>query len=61
MSFKVGVGKSNFAKLRNDGNYYVGQFKRGYQCGEGKEYDKDGKLIYEGKYINGKRDKCAIF
>ena len=28
------------------------------KCGQGKEYDTDGKLIYEGNYINGTRDNC---
>ena len=24
--------------------------------GEGKEYDKDGNLLFSGKYLNGKRN-----
>ena len=28
----------------------------GKKNGKGKEYDKDGNLIYEGGYLNGKRN-----
>ena len=29
----------------------------GKRNGKGKEYDKEGKLIFEGEFINGKRRK----
>ena len=44
-----------------DGTFYSGQFKGGLKFGNGIEFNKDGKLIYEGNYINGKPDKCSIF
>ena len=34
---------------------YEGQFKYGKANGKGKEYDFDGKLIFEGEFLNGKR------
>ena len=34
---------------------YEGQFKYGEANGKGKEYDFDGKLIFEGEFLNGKR------
>jgi len=46
----------------DNGNYYEGQFKKGKFNGYGKEYDKDGKILREGKYINGNLDgDCIIF
>ena len=35
-----------------NGNYYIGQFKKGKRHGKGKSYDKDGNLFYEGDFIN---------
>ena len=37
-------------------DYYEGDYLNGEKCGKGKEYDKDGKLIFEGEYKNGKRN-----
>ena len=34
---------------------YIGEFKDGMKEGFGKEYDKQGNLIYEGKYLKDKK------
>ena len=41
--------------LWNNGNKYVGDWNGGFQQGDGAEYDATGKLVYYGKYDNGKR------
>ena len=54
--------EGNGKYYQEDGKYYIGQFKKGKPCGYGKEYDKNGKLVYEGKFVDGKSDKdCLIF
>ena len=35
---------------------YIGEFKEGLKHGEGKEFDKIGNLIYQGKFSNGKKN-----
>ena len=37
-----------------NGTYYVGQFKDGKRHGDGIEYDKNGKLIQNVTYMDGK-------
>ena len=39
---------------------YEGEYSYDERSGKGKEYDKDGKLIFEGEYIKGKKieQKC---
>ena len=37
-----------------DGNYYIGEFKKGLKHGKGVEYDRNNNLRYEGDFINGK-------
>ena len=39
-------------KLIYDGNY-----KQGIQHGKVKEYNNEGELIFEGEYINGKKNE----
>ena len=34
---------------------YIGEFKDGMKEGFGKEYDKQGNIIYQGKYVKGKK------
>ena len=34
---------------------FEGQYLYGVRNGKGKEYNSDGKLIFEGEYLNGKR------
>ena len=36
---------------------YMGQYSNGKRNGNGKEYDEDGKLIFEGEYLDGKKWK----
>lgn len=40
--------------LFKDGSKYVGQFVNGKRGGQGKFYDKTGKLIFEGRFREGK-------
>lgn len=35
-----------------DGVYYVGRFKEGVKTGKGKVYNRDGELIYSGRFKN---------
>ena len=34
---------------------YEGYFLEGKRNGQGKEFDEEGKLIYEGEFKNGER------
>ena len=34
---------------------YDGEYLNGLKNGKGKEYDYEGNLIFEGEYLNGKR------
>ena len=47
---------NGYIKEYNNNDYYEGDYLNGEKCGKGKEYDKDGKLIFEGEYKNGKRN-----
>ena len=38
-----------------NGDYYIGHFKNGLCHGKGKEYDKNGKLLSEGLWINDEK------
>ena len=35
---------------------YEGEYFKGERNGQGKEFNKEGKLIYEGEYVNGLRE-----
>jgi antitoxin component YwqK of YwqJK toxin-antitoxin module len=39
-----------------DGTYYIGQFRNGLFNGKGTEYYSNGKIQYEGDYVNGNRE-----
>ena len=34
---------------------YQGKYSNDVRNGEGKEYDNNGNIIYEGEYLNGKK------
>ena len=36
-----------------NGDYYIGELKNGLRNGKGKEYDSEGKIQFEGEYLNG--------
>ena len=40
----------------DNGEYYIGQFKDNKFNGKGIKYDKNGNIIYEGDFINGRRE-----
>ena len=40
---------------------YVGEFLLGQFHGEGKEYDANGNLVFEGKYLHGKHWTGKIY
>ena len=46
-----GFGKLIF----ENGNYYIGQFKDGLPNGKGIEYYKNGNIMFDGNFINGKK------
>ena len=39
-----------------NGNYYIGQFKDDLINGKGTLYNKNGNIIYEGDWINNKKE-----
>ena len=41
--------------IENNTLKFEGEFLNDEKNGKGQEYDDDGKLIYEGEYLNGKR------
>ena len=45
---------SNGKLYYENGDYYIGPFKKGKKEGEGKEYYKNNKLKYEGKFVDDK-------
>ena len=47
-----GKGKRMFP----DGGYYIGQFKNTLANGKGIQYNKNGNIIYEGDFVNGKAE-----
>ena len=42
--------------IKSIDNYYIGQWKNGLRHGKGTEYYSNGKIKYEGDYINDKRE-----
>ena len=52
--------KRNKGKYENgkyiweDGKYYMGEFKKNIPYGKGIKYYKNGNILYEGEFINGK-------
>jgi len=42
------------ALIKNNGNYFVGYWKNDDKNGKGTEYNKEGEIISEGDYKNGK-------
>ena len=44
--------EGNGKLINEDGSYYEGQFLNKYKHGEGKLFDKDGTIIYDGLYEN---------
>ena len=55
LTFVDGVA-SGPCKLYDDGYlFFVGCFVNGYREGRGKEYDRNGKMIFDGFYKKGKK------
>ena len=55
LNIKSNNGKySNGKFIWNDGKYYIGEFKNNIPNGKGIKYYKNGKIQYEGEFINGK-------
>jgi len=52
------IGRSlNSEKIKfNDGKYYIGEVSNDKMHGKGILYYKDGKIEYDGNFINGKRE-----
>ena len=40
--------------MRENGEYYIGEFKNGLSNGKGTQYYSNGKIKYEGDFINHK-------
>ena len=52
---KRNIGKYENGKyIWEDGKYYIGEFKKNLPHGKGIKYYKNGNILYEGDFINGK-------
>ena len=49
---KVIEGKGKY--IWEDGDYYIGEFKDGLKNGKGTSYYSNGKIKYEGNFLNNK-------
>ena len=52
---KFGKGTVKEYEPENKNLEFEGEYLDGKRNGKGKEYDDDGKLIFEGKYLNGNK------
>ena len=62
IKYKCEKFEGNHEFIYDDGSYYIGFWKNGLRNGKGKLFDKNGKLIYEGDWVNDKREgfgKCG--
>ena len=53
--YELKKGKGLIKEYNEDILEYEGEYINGLRNGKGKEYDKDGNVIFEGEYINGLR------
>ena len=51
-----GKREGNGKYIYEDDRYYIGQFKNNAPNGKGIEYDKNGKIIFDGNWVNGHID-----
>ena len=61
-----GKGKIKFEYTNADGSYneyvhYEGNFENCFWHGKGKRYYKDGSIMYDGEWKNGRRNGLGIF
>ena len=42
--------------IYEDGKYYLGEFKNNLPNGKGIKYYKNGNILYEGDWVNGKQE-----
>jgi len=54
--YKYGVKWAGECKKYNKYNEFKGKYKDGDRYEKGKEYNKDGNLIFEGEFLNGVRN-----
>ena len=47
---------NNFKKIYENGDCYIGQYLNGKRHGKGTLYNKNGKVIYEGEFVNDKEE-----
>ena len=52
--FINGKAEGNGKCIWENGEYYIGQYKNGLFNGKGIEYYSNGKIKYEGDFINDK-------
>ena len=55
LTFVDGVATGPCSIYNNGYLFFSGYFENGYREGRGKEYDKDGKLVFDGYYSKGKK------
>ena len=54
-------GKVEEYSLNTDNLIFEGEYKYGRKNGKGKEYISNGKLLFEGEYLNGKRWNGKVY
>ena len=52
---------NNQKKIYENGNYYIGQILNDKEYGQGKVCDKNGNIIYDGDFVNGKKEGNGKF
>ena len=53
---------NGFGRLINpDGSYYIGKFRCDLEDGFGQYFDSDGKLVFQGQWIEGRNIQKFLF
>ena len=56
LEFKIEIIENDSTEVYENGNYYVGQSLNGKKHGKGIIFNKDGNIIYDGDFVNDKKE-----